>query len=121
MNVIKAYGGYFATHVVCAENVCVKWHGFDFKPWHVGVFARTRHGLTLVGVVSGVNRNFNRNDYTWWANYHGEFYAENYSIDSYSAPDDYDVLTYPGSYCDFLDCIEAAVAFLAVGGEGEED
>ena len=116
MKVIEAKGGYVAMHVACAENACIRWHGFDFKPWHVGVFAKTRHGLTLVGVVSaGVGGEF-----TWWANCHGEFYAEIYSVDSYSAPDDYDVLTYHGSYCDFLDCIEASVAFLAVGGDDED-
>ena len=119
MKVIEARGAYFAVHVGNDENVCVRWHDFNFKPWHVGVFAMTRHGLTLVGVVSGVNRNFNRIDYTWWANYHGEFYAENYSRDSYNAPDD-DTLPYHGSYHDFVGCVEAAVAFLAVGGDDED-
>lgn len=104
------FGGYFAVHVVTDENACVRWHGFNFKTWHVGIFAQTRHGLTLVGVVSAGS---SPDTFTWWANCHGEFYAENYSIDGYSGPDDGDVLTYTGSYHDFLDCVEHAVAFLA--------
>ena len=108
MNVIKSCGGYFAVHVVCDENACVRWHNFNFKPWHVGVFAKTRHGLTLVGVVSaGID-----GEYTWWANCHGEFYAEIYSVDGNSGPDDCDVLTYHGSYHDFLTCVDAAAEFL---------
>lgn len=94
-------------HVACAENACVMWHGFNFRPWHVGIFAKTRHGLTLVGIVSNVDSE----TFTWWANCHDKFYAEIYSRDSYSAPDT-DVLTYPGSYRDFLGCVDAAVAFL---------
>ena len=109
MDIIRSKGGYFAVHV--GNDACVRWHGFDFKPWHVGVFAKTRHGLTLIGVVSGSDGD----SYTWWANYHGEFYAEEYSGDSYSAPDDCNILDYPGSYRDFLDCIKKAVEFL--GGD----
>ena len=108
MEIIGANGNYIAISVV-HDDACVRWHGFNFKPWHVGVFARTRHGLTLIGVVSADAGG----EFTWWANYRGEFYAENYSIDSYSAPDDYDVLNYQGSYRDFLTCVDAAVEFLA--------
>lgn len=106
--VIAACGGYFAVHVACAENACVRWHDFNFKPWHVGIFAMTRHGLTLVGVVSAGS---SPDTFTWWANCHGEFYAEIYSIDGYSAPDT-DALKYHGSYRDFLSCVDAAAAFL---------
>lgn len=109
MNIIETCGGYAAIHVACAENACARWHDFNFKPWHVGIFAKTRHGLTLVGVVSGGGVD---GDYTWWANHHGEFYAEIYSLSGYSAPDN-DVLSYQGSRDDFLDCVEAAAAFLA--------
>lgn len=63
MNTIFEKGGYFAVHVGNNENA-VRWHDFDFKAWHVGVFAKTRHGLTLIGVVSGVDGD----TYTWWAN-----------------------------------------------------
>lgn len=107
MEIVESCGSYAAMHVVCAENARVRWHGFNFRPWHVGIFATTRHGLTLVGVVSNVGRY----DYTWWSNCNGGFYAEIYSVDSYSAPDT-DVLQYSGSYRDFLDCVEAAVEFL---------
>ena len=108
MKVIEACDGYFAVHVGNDENTCIRWHGFNFKPWHVGVFAKTRHGLTLVGVVSNVGSE----TLTWWANRHGKFYAEIFSREGYSGPDDYDVLTYPGSYRDFLGCVDAAAAFL---------
>lgn len=117
MEIIESCGGYFAMHVACAENACIRWHGFDFKPWHVGIFAKTRHGLTLVGVVSADAGG----EFTWWANCHGEFYAEIYSRDGYSGPDDGDVLQYHGSYGDFLDCIEAAVAFLDEDEDEDED
>ena len=108
MDIIAACGGYFAVHVGNDENTCARWHGFNFRPWHIGIFAMTRHGVTLVGVVSaGSSETF-----TWWANCHGKFYAEIYSVNSYSGPDDCDVLKYRGSYGDFLDCVDAAAAFL---------
>ena len=114
MNVIESCGGYVAVHVACAKNACVRWHDFNFKPWHVGIFAKTRHGLTLVGVVSaGDGENF-----TWWANCRDGFEAEICSLARYSAPET-DVLRYYGSCCDFLDCVEAAAAFLAE--DGDED
>ena len=109
MKVIEAKGGFFAVHVGNDENACTRWHGFNFRPWHVGVFAMTRHGITLVGVVSGVDGVDGA--YTWWANYRGEFYPAQYRIDSYSAPDD-STLSYQGSYKDFLGCIEASIDFL---------
>ena len=112
MNIIEAKGDYVAVHAVSDENACVEWHGFNFKPWHVGVLACTRHGLTLVGVVSNVDNA----RYTWWCNDHGEFYAECYSIDSYTAPD-CGASVYPGSYHDFLTCVDAAVEFLAAQDE----
>lgn len=114
MELIESRGGYFAAHVVCDKNSCVRWHDFNFKPWHVGIFAKTRHGLTLVGVVSAGDGE----TFMWWANYHDEFVAEICSLSRYSAPDDYDVLPYHGSYRDFMGCVEAAAAFLA---EDEDD
>ena len=115
MNVIADCGGYVAVHVACAKNACVRWHDFNFKPWHVGIFAKTRHGLTLVGVVSADDGE----TFTWWANYHSEFDAEICSLASYSAPEDTAALPYHGSYHDFLDCVETAAAFLAEDGDGD--
>ena len=110
MNIVEARGKYFAVHVACAKNACVRWHGFDFKPWHVGIFAKTRHGLTLVGVMSPGS---SPDTFTWWADCHGEFEAEICSLARYSAPDTADALRYCGSYRDFLDCVKTAAAFLA--------
>ena len=109
MNVIEARGGYVAMYVACAKNACVRWHGFDFKPWHVGIFAKTRHGLTLVGVVSPGS---SPDTFTWWANCRDGFEAEICSLARYSAPDT-DALRYRDSYHDFLGCVETAAAFLA--------
>ena len=106
MDIIRSKGGYFAVHV--GNDACVRWHGFSFKPWHVGVFAKTRHGVTLVGVVSGVKGD----SYTWWANYHVTFYPENYARYGHNAPADCATLDYQGSYKDFIGCVEAAIEFL---------
>ena len=109
MEVIETCGGYSAVHVACAENACARWHGFNFKPWHVGIFAKTRHGLTLVGVVSAGDGE----TFTWWANCCGEFDAEICSLARYNSPDDGGVLPYRDSCHDFLDCVKTAAAFLA--------
>ena len=117
MEIVAAHGGYVAMYVACAKNACVRWHDFNFKPWHVGIFAKTRHGLTLVGVVSaGAGGEF-----TWWANCRGEFEAEICSLARYSAPDDGGVLPYRDSCHDFLDCVETAAAFLAEDEDEDED
>ena len=110
MKVIESCGGYVAVHVACAKNACVRWHDFNFKPWHVGIFAKTRHGLTLVGVVSPGS---SPDTFTWWANCRGEFEAEICGTSLYSAPDDGGVLPYRDSCHDFLGCVETAAAFLA--------
>ena len=108
MNVIESCGGYVAVHVACVKNACVRWHDFNFKPWHVGIFAKTRHGLTLVGVVSAGDGE----TFTWWASCRDGFEAEICSLARYSAPDT-DALRYRDSCHDFLDCVDAAAAFLA--------
>lgn len=110
MEIIQAWGGYFAVHVACVKNACIRWHGFNFRPWHVGIFAKTRHGLTLVGVVSAGSTD---GEFTWWANCRGEFEAEICSLARYSAPEDTAALPYHGSYRDFMGCVETAAAFLA--------
>ena len=117
MNVIEARGGYVAVHVACAKNACVRWHDFNFRPWHVGIFAKTRHGLTLVGVVCPATGE----SFTWWANCRDEFEAEICGTSLYSAPEDTAALRYQGSYCDFLDCVDAAAAFLAEDEDEDED
>lgn len=109
MEIVAARGGYVAMYVACAKNVCVRWHEFNFRPWHVGIFAKTRHGLTLVGVVSAGSTD---GEFTWWANCRGEFEAEICSLARYNAPET-DVLRYYGSCRDFLDCVDAAATFLA--------
>ena len=118
MELIDSCGGYVAMHVACAKNVCVRWHGFNFRPWHVGIFAMTRHGLTLVGVVSAGS---SPDTFTWWANCNGEFAAEICGLARYSAPEDTAALPYHGSYRDFLDCVNAAVAFLDEDEDEDED
>ena len=110
MELIEYCGGYVAMHVACAKNACARWHGFNFKPWHVGIFAKTRHGLTLIGVVSAGS---SPDTFMWWANCRGEFEAEICGTSLYSAPEDTAALPYHGSYRDFMGCVAAAAAFLA--------
>jgi len=110
MKLIESWGGYVAVHVACAKNVCVRWHGFNFRPWHVGIFAKARHGLTLVGVVSPGS---SPDTFTWWANCRDGFEAEICGTSLYSAPEDTAALPYRDSYHDFIGCVETAAAFLA--------
>ena len=104
---------FLAFRIVSSQKTSVRWHGFNLKPWHVGVMAKrsllSHRDLKFVGVVTSVSIE----TFTFFRNVHGKFQGENYLKDGFIVPKN-GISTSFRIEKEFLDCIEIAVSSLDV-------